>query len=239
MTFKELDPSVIIKNDWNPNSMAKNEYKALKNSIRTFKELKEGKRVIVRQLSNNKYQIINGEHRYRAMVELGLEKIPVFDLGQISDADSKILTLALGNRGKENFGEKLKVIQSMLDSYDLENISQVIRESNNQLTDLIGSLNKSEEDLKTKFEISTKVNHKEPKDDLNNFLEEIGVPNEETEENTRNDLPPSLEIDISRSKLIKQALVVGINRGYSNFQDTIDRACACYVREYNKINKAK
>jgi ParB-like chromosome segregation protein Spo0J len=63
-----------------------NEFEKIKNSIEKFGQVQP---IIVRQLEDDSYEIINGYHRFEAMKELGYEDIEIKDLGKI-DFDTAI-----------------------------------------------------------------------------------------------------------------------------------------------------
>lgn len=72
--------------------------------------------VTVRHLGEDLYEIIDGEHRWRAAQELGLAEIPVFDVGPIDDAKAKQLTIVLnetrGQSDEQKLGDLLKDLLS-------------------------------------------------------------------------------------------------------------------------------
>jgi len=87
----------IIQNDWNPNSMEQHTFDALVNNIRDrgFKQP-----LLVREVKQEdgtiKFELIDGEHRWRAAIEAQVEEIPVVVIDS-DDADSKLDTIAMNN----------------------------------------------------------------------------------------------------------------------------------------------
>lgn len=77
-------------NAWNPNKESDETFEKVKLSIQTngFVELPQ-----VRQLADGSLEIVNGEHRWKAAVALGYEEMPVINLGPITDAKAKRLTI--------------------------------------------------------------------------------------------------------------------------------------------------
>ena len=55
--------------------------------------------VVVRTIGKGLYEIINGEHRWRAAIELGMKEIPIVDLGKIDDVKAKSLAIILNELG--------------------------------------------------------------------------------------------------------------------------------------------
>ena len=98
---------LIKKNPWNPNQMDKKTLKAEKESIEKYGMVAP---VIVRPLKD-KYQIIDGEHRYIVCSELGYKLIPSVIIEGLEDKDAKKLTIILnetkGSNDKIELGKLL------------------------------------------------------------------------------------------------------------------------------------
>lgn len=103
----ELEP-----NPWNPNVMDEAMFKKELTSIRKFGFVDP---LTIRELPNAdghgfSYQIIDGEHRWKAASQLGYTELPCWNLGAIPDADAEELTIVLNEtRGKSN-EERLKLV---------------------------------------------------------------------------------------------------------------------------------
>lgn len=87
-----VDADGIVPNPWNPNSMEGFMREKLIHSIRTDGFFVP---IIVRPLkgSPDMVEIIDGEHRYKVGVELGMTQFPVVNLGAISDEKAKSITV--------------------------------------------------------------------------------------------------------------------------------------------------
>lgn len=97
---KQLKIDSIEKNPWNPNVMSERVYEAEKESITEFGMIDP---ITVRPHPDDpkKYQIIDGEHRWRVCSELGHKTIPAEIIHDLSDAQAKKLTLILNEtRGR-------------------------------------------------------------------------------------------------------------------------------------------
>lgn len=79
-------------NPWNPNSMDDAMLAREKASIEKFGFLTT---LLVRDLDDGEREIIDGEHRWRVARELGMEELPCWSVGKVSDLVAKELTLAL------------------------------------------------------------------------------------------------------------------------------------------------
>lgn len=94
--------SALHPNPWNPNKMADRTFEAERESIAKFGFIDP---VTVRahpELSDQ-YQIIDGEHRTRAAIELGMTDVPISIIHDLGDAAAKKLTIVLNEtRGSAN-----------------------------------------------------------------------------------------------------------------------------------------
>jgi hypothetical protein len=89
----EVVPIGQVKpNTWNPKEENTDEYKKVVESI---KDLGQRKPVVVRHNpeGGKDYEIVDGEQRYRACIELGFDKLLVYNEGELPDAQAKAMTL--------------------------------------------------------------------------------------------------------------------------------------------------
>jgi ParB/RepB/Spo0J family partition protein len=82
----------VLPNHWNPNQMDERTYQAALESIREYGFIDP---VTVRPhpQQQGKWEILDGEHRQRAAAEEGYREIQINNVGPISDAAAKKLTL--------------------------------------------------------------------------------------------------------------------------------------------------
>lgn len=81
--------SQVTPNPWNPNVQSPEVYDAQLASIKRFGFAAP---IVVRRLGPSRFEIIDGEHRYRAAMELGIENVPVYDLGDVGEVKARQLT---------------------------------------------------------------------------------------------------------------------------------------------------
>lgn len=79
----------VEPNPWNPNVQDAEIYRVLAQSLN---EEGFGEPVLVRRIEGGKYQIINGEHRYRLALESGMPEIPVA-IVEMDDLNAKLATI--------------------------------------------------------------------------------------------------------------------------------------------------
>jgi ParB family chromosome partitioning protein len=80
--------SQVQANSWNCNYMGEKEREALKQRLNTHGP-KAMEPLIVRQISDGNYEIVDGEHRWKIAQELGWDTIEVFVLDIPDDLTAK------------------------------------------------------------------------------------------------------------------------------------------------------
>ncbi len=115
----------LAPNPWNTNKLDATAYRKLRESIERLGVFKP---VVVRELENGELEIIGGEHRWSVVNELGWDEIQVANVGCISDAEAKAISVLDNERFGEDdeiaFQRLLEDIQSDLD-FDLADVMDV------------------------------------------------------------------------------------------------------------------
>lgn len=102
----------IRPNPWNPNEMDKAMFEKELASIRKFGFV-DPLTVRWRGLTSagaDIYEIIDGEHRWKAAQDLGYTELPCWTLGQLDDDDAKELTIVLNETRGKSDKERLSVL---------------------------------------------------------------------------------------------------------------------------------
>lgn len=115
--YRVLDGRSLRPNPWNPNRMTDAMYAKAKVSIQTFGLVDT---LLVRELGpfdgtkRTMYEIINGEHRWRAASDLGFLDFPCLVVSGLSDPDAKKLTIIMnelhGQADPDKMGDLLASI---------------------------------------------------------------------------------------------------------------------------------
>lgn len=89
---KEVSVNEICFNNWNPKQKRTREFEKVRESIRTQGFLNP---LIVREIKDDtyKYQILDGEQKFSAAMDLGMEEVPIYNLGKMSDEKAKQITI--------------------------------------------------------------------------------------------------------------------------------------------------
>ncbi|SYG02566.1 Probable chromosome-partitioning protein parB [Klebsiella pneumoniae] len=123
ITILQVEVGRLRPNPWNTNSVGAQNFEKLKGSI---EKLGFFKPILARELDGGQFEILGGEHRWRAAMEQGISTVPVISVGKISDLVAKQMSLV----DNERYGEDDQValqrlieeIQSELD-YQLSEIA--------------------------------------------------------------------------------------------------------------------
>ena len=128
----------LILNTWNPNIMDSQTYQALSESFREFGDIDP---ILVRDLGN-KYQIIDGEHRYKIARDLGIDKIQCIVV-DVSDTQAKRLTQIMNRtKGKDDPEKLMKLLDSLLAELSEDEVVSGLPYNPDDLASLIDDLHK-------------------------------------------------------------------------------------------------
>jgi ParB/RepB/Spo0J family partition protein len=89
----KLDISLIEPNHWNPNVMKEVDFEKLRREI-AFTKSNQGYPIIVRKHPSldGMYEIVDGEHRRKAMKELGIKEVWA-DVQILTDKEARLKTI--------------------------------------------------------------------------------------------------------------------------------------------------
>lgn len=110
-TTKKIVPiDHVTPNPWNPNVQSDIIFRK---EVESIKELGMLGSILVRD-SAGQYEILDGEHRWKACKELGYTEIAVETLGEIPDEEAKLLTILLNNlRGKDDILKRAAILDQL------------------------------------------------------------------------------------------------------------------------------
>jgi hypothetical protein len=138
----------IKPNPWNPNVQSEFIFEREISSIKQFGMVQP---ILVRS-NGGAYEIIDGEHRWRACKKEGFTEIPVNDLGEMDDVTAQQLTILLNEiRGKSDsakLSDLLACIESQIGRVALE---AVMPFSQSELDSLLNNANIDWDSLSPKF----------------------------------------------------------------------------------------
>jgi len=120
LRFLWVSADKLVPNQWNPNTQTKEMYEKTKNSIKEFGFVAP---VIARPLPDGNFEIIDGEHRWKAAKELGLTQIPIIVCEGLDEPTIKRLSLALNRlHGEDDVLKLADLMSDLLQHYDLSTL---------------------------------------------------------------------------------------------------------------------
>lgn len=130
-----LDPRTLQPNPWNTNSCSPAIEAKLDESVRRLGMFKP---VVVRTLPDGSKQIIGGEHRSQSAIRVGLGKIPVCDLGDITEKRAKEISLVDNQRYGQD--DSIQLAQLLEELGTAEDIGSFMPYSDAELTNIFSSV---------------------------------------------------------------------------------------------------
>ncbi len=131
--FVEIRLDMLVPNPWNPNEMDPEDYEKARESIRRFGFIDP---ITVRQICES-YQIIDGEHRWKAAKDEGLEAVPVAII-DVDDADAEQLTFILNElRGRPNPQKLAALVRDLASKRSMSELESVLPLRRQQLAAMV------------------------------------------------------------------------------------------------------
>lgn len=119
-----LDIDDLEPNPWNPNEESEFMRERLAGSLKKYGQVAE---VLVREIPGAKYQIIDGEHRWRKIKKAGGKEILANNLGKISEEDAKMLTMVANElHGNRNPVRLAKILRDLQRESDWKEIAAIL-----------------------------------------------------------------------------------------------------------------
>lgn len=128
-------------NPWNTNVVSPENEAKLDESMRRFGCYKP---IIVRTLESGALEIIGGEHRWGSARRLGLETVPIVNLGKINDTKAKEIGLA--DNGRYGEDDTLK-LADLLKELGHENVTEFLPYTDADLASILSASSIALDDL--------------------------------------------------------------------------------------------
>lgn len=125
-----ISKSLLDPNPWNPNKTKPRQQKAIAESLATYSQIID---IVVRP-NGDRYQIIDGEHRYDELTE----DVYVTVLHGLSDADAKKLTIIMNEtRGEADKIELAQLLADLASELNGEELLNALPYEQNELDELV------------------------------------------------------------------------------------------------------
>jgi hypothetical protein len=119
----------IEPNPWNPNVTTRREQNAIQESLEAFGQIAN---VLVREVGKGKYQIIDGEHRFKELPEA-----MYCDVVKLNDADAKRLTIITNEGGNPDKALLAELLQDIAQDMTIEEMMVGLPYDDKTLEDLL------------------------------------------------------------------------------------------------------
>jgi len=136
-----IEPSRLFGNPWNPNVLdARSESKLDASMIR----LGMFKPIIVRETASGALEILGGHHRWESACRLGMETVPIVNLGPMDDKRAKEIGLADNGRwGHDDAGKLAEILADL----DINELSDFLPYNDNDLEAIVAAADINLDDL--------------------------------------------------------------------------------------------
>lgn len=131
--FREMDLAKLVKANWNYKVENADLSRKLVSNMKRNGQIEN---LLVRPLETGFYEVVNGNHRLDAMEELGIKKVMVFDLGNISDAQARRIAVET-NETKFLADTALlaDVIGEILEEFPVEDLTETMPYTKQEIED--------------------------------------------------------------------------------------------------------
>jgi len=173
---KLIEVSKIKLDQTNPNVMEKDKFQALKRNIQRFG-------FIVPVIINKDYVIADGEHRFKAAIELGYDKVLTIII-DVDEVDRRIIRQVMNKlHGEHDIRKDIEDYQFMLEKKkDFDYIVSLLGESKKYLQDMMELKNElleeyivlKEEKIKDEIESSRQITIKLTDDQKREIVKKFG-----------------------------------------------------------------
>lgn len=142
-----LKVSSLVPADWNYKNDDDDQAAALLANIRKNGQLES---IIVRPISKNKYEVVNGNHRLKVFGELGMTEVMCCDVGDITLAQAKLIALETNETRFTNNEAKLSaLLKDIALEIPVVELAETLPMSLDIIQDRIASVDFSFDDFKT------------------------------------------------------------------------------------------
>jgi ParB-like chromosome segregation protein Spo0J len=136
--IQQISLDRIRPNPWNPNQMNETQAQALRESITEFGN--DLQPVLVRPIDGGRFQIVDGEHRYKLALEMGESSIDCI-VKDLSETDVKRLTQILRSHGENDPAKLKELFDSLLVELSPDDVIKGLpMDTAGELDDLLGEL---------------------------------------------------------------------------------------------------
>ena len=132
MHVVDLPVGRLLEAAWNPNRMGEELSGKLRTSLDRFGTVEN---LVVRPIGDV-YEVVSGNHRLRALRDLGADTAPCFVM-DLDDKHARLLAQALNHlHGDDDLGLKAELVRELLEALPEEELLSILPESSQSLASL-------------------------------------------------------------------------------------------------------
>lgn len=143
MKIASVNPLEIAQNPWNSNVVSPDNERKLDASLTRLGMFKP---LVTRRLPGGQLQVLGGAHRLAAAIRMGMEEVPIIDLGTVSDKKAKEISVVDNGRYGTDDATRLADLLKSLDA-DAGELESFVPFSGDELTAIFASSSISLDDL--------------------------------------------------------------------------------------------
>jgi ParB-like chromosome segregation protein Spo0J len=132
--FSLVPITILRKAEWNYKKNNPDLLEKLKSNIVKNKQIEN---IIIRELEDETYEVVNGNHRVDAFVELGIENVMAFNLGKISKEQAQRIAIETNETKFESDTLKLaEIFKELLKTTDIADLEKSMPYSEQEIENM-------------------------------------------------------------------------------------------------------
>lgn len=129
-----VDINRVLPNAYNYNEMSEKSLDRARQALREFGVVRA---ILVRQIAGGKFEIVDGEHRWKLLKAEGATQCPVRNLGEVSATEARALTVTMNEiRGQQDYIKMADLFASIKD-YSTEAMASMLPFAAEEITSMI------------------------------------------------------------------------------------------------------
>lgn len=137
--FAIIPIEMLVEADWNYKKDDEDKAGKLKANLQRNGQIEN---LIVRRLDTGAYEVVNGNHRLKVMIDLGFQKAICYDLGVISANEAKRKAIETNETKFSTDNLKLaEIFQDLIGEFSIDDLSSTMPFSSDDIDDFSSLLN--------------------------------------------------------------------------------------------------
>lgn len=133
--FMEIAVENLVKAPWNYKVEDVSLSKKLELNIKRNGQIEN---IIVRQIGENTFEVVNGNHRLDTFINLGMKKVYCYNLGSISEPLAKRIAVETNEtKFSNNIIELSEVMSDIIKEFSVDDLLETFPYTENELEDIL------------------------------------------------------------------------------------------------------